>query len=327
MLLICRVLTWEFTGLAIRIIVGPIALKWVDPFSWGSEHSIRYLTYQIMRMALGVQVLFCGVSLPARYVERNWRSLAVLLMGIMTIAWFVCGLLIWGLIPKLTFLESLCLAAAITPTDPILSNGIASFADPILGDLIIAEGGANDGLGFPYLYLPIFLMRRRPDGPDAGLSIGTEIGRWIYSTLIYRILLSIVYGYTVGFVARKVLKWAERRQYVERNNFFAYSFCLALFCLGTCGLFNSDDILACFVAGNSLTHNDWYRLRTLDNDTQEILDFVINLVIFVYSGTIIPFHKYTAENDLEAWRVIVLALCGMYLPTLHLVSHFPQTFS
>lgn len=265
-----------------------------------------------MRIALGIQVLFCGVSLPAKYLERNWLSLLTLLGGVMTIAWFICALLIWGLIPNLTYLESLCLSAAITPTDPVLSNGIASFAHEQLGNIIIAEGGANDGLGFPYLYLPVYLMRRRPDGPDAGLSIGSEVGRWIYSTLVYQILLSTAYGFTVGFVARKTLKWAERRDWVEKNNFFVYSFGLAFFCLGTCGMIGSDDILSCFIAGNSFTHDDWFRLRTLENDTQEILDLLLNLIVFIYAGAIIPFDSYSSENKLEPWRVIVLAICGTF---------------
>lgn len=264
-----------------------------------------------MRMALGVQVLFCGVSLPAKYLERNWLSLFMLLLVIMTIAWFVCGLLIWGLIPGLTFVESLCLGAAITPTDPVLSNGIANYAEQVLGDILIAEGGANDGLGYPFLYLPIYLMRRRADGPDAGLSVGSEIGRWVYSVPVFQILLSALYGFVVGLVARKVLKWAERRDWVEKNNFFVYSLGLALFCLGTCGMFGSDDILACFIAGNSFSHDDWFRLRTLENDTQDVFDLVMNVIAFVYAGTIIPFHMYSEMYRLEAWRMVVLAICGM----------------
>jgi len=88
-------------------------------------------------------------------------------------------------------------------------------------------------------------------GVDAGTSVGTEIGRWIYGALIYQILVSIAYGALVGYIARKSLKWAEERQYIDKDNFFAYGLGLALFTVGTTGLFGSDDILASFVAGNS----------------------------------------------------------------------------
>lgn len=32
--------------------------------------------------------------------------------------------------------------------------------------------------------------------------------------------------------------------------------------MGTVGLIGSDDILACFIAGNSFTWDDWFRIET-----------------------------------------------------------------
>jgi hypothetical protein len=31
--------------------------------------------------------------------------------------------------------------------------------------------------------------------------------------------------------------------------------------MGVVGIIGSDDLLACFIAGNSLTWNDWYRIE------------------------------------------------------------------
>lgn len=69
----------------------------------------------------------------------------------MTCAWFSTALLVWALIPGLTFLESLAVAAAVTPTDPVLANSITKgrFAEKHVPsnvrDIIVAEAGANDG--------------------------------------------------------------------------------------------------------------------------------------------------------------------------------------
>jgi NhaP-type Na+/H+ or K+/H+ antiporter len=49
--------------------------------------------------------MFAGISLPAAYLKREWKSLAILLMPIMTIAWFVSAGLILALIPGLTFVS------------------------------------------------------------------------------------------------------------------------------------------------------------------------------------------------------------------------------
>lgn len=300
------------------IIVGPYVLNWVNPISWGTVEETNEVTYQFTRIVVGIQVLFCGISLPKAYLWREKFSLGILLFGIMTTAWFATALLIWGLIPNLTFLESLCIAAAVTPTDPVLANSITTgrYAEKHVPanvrNIIVAESGANDGLGFPFLYLAIYLLARNSE--DKGSSVGIEIGRWMYAVVIYQILLSIAFGSLLGYLARKTLKWAESRSYIDKANFFAYGLGLAFFTLGTTGLFGSDDILACFIAGNSFTWDDWFRIRTEDNDFQEIIDTVLNMTVFVYIGAIIPWSAYSSmELELTGWRMVVLGVTVLLL--------------
>lgn len=300
------------------IIVGPYVLNWVDPISWGNAEETNYVTYTFTRIVVGIQVLFCGISLPKAYLWREKLSLSILLFGIMTTAWFATALLIWGLIPNLTFLESLCIAAAVTPTDPVLANSITTgrYAEKHVPanvrNIIVAESGANDGLGFPFLYLAIYLLART--GEDKTYSVGKEVGRWVYAVVIYQILLSIAFGSLIGYLARKSLKWAESRSYIDKANFFAYGLGLAFFTLGTTGLFGSDDILACFIAGNSFTWDDWFRIRTEDNDFQEIIDTVLNMAVFVYIGAIIPWDDYSNPDlQLTGWRVVVLGITVLLL--------------
>ena len=63
--------------------------------------------------------------------------------------------------------------------------------------------GGNDGMGFPFLFLAIFLLGEP--------GIGKAIGKWIYETCLFQIALSVVIGIIVGFVARKILQWSERK--------------------------------------------------------------------------------------------------------------------
>jgi NhaP-type Na+/H+ or K+/H+ antiporter len=314
-------------AVCIGIITGPSVLGWIDPLSWGSTEHTNYVTYELTRLVVGVQVLFTGITMPKAYLRKEALSLTVLLAGVMTVTWFVSSLLIWGLIVDLTFLEALAIGAAITPTDPVLSSSIirGRFAErylPVnLRNIILAESGANDGLGFPFLFLALYLSART--GEDKGLSIGSEIGRWVYGVVLYRVVLSCVYGALIGFLAHKTLKWAETRGYIDRDNFFAYGFGLALFTLGTTGLFNSDDILACYVAGNVFTWKDWYRVRTQveeEDSFQDIIDSLLNAAVFIYVGAIIPWADYNTGGEalnIEPWRIVVLGL------TILLVRRLP----
>jgi NhaP-type Na+/H+ or K+/H+ antiporter len=54
--------------------------------------------------------------------------------------------------------------------------------------------------------------------------------------------------------------------------------------MGSVGLLGSDDLLACFIAGNSFTWDDWFREETEDAHLTEVIDMLLNLSIFVYIG-------------------------------------------
>lgn len=131
-----------------------------------------------------------------------------------------------------------------------------------------------------------------------------------------------MYGAIIGVLAHKTLKWAETRGYIDRDNFFAYGFGLALFTLGTTGLYGSDDILACFVAGNAFTWKDWYRVRTQEEEEdtfQDIIDSLLNAAIFIYIGAIIPWDAYNTGGTslgISPWRIVVLGITVLVLRRL-----------
>ena len=120
-------------ALLLGIAVGPIAWNIVSPFDWTNYNTDlqNRLTYEVTRIVIGVQVLFTGIALPKAYLKHAWESLTTLLLVVMTCAWLVSAAFIFALIPKLTFLESLAIAACITPTDPVLANSVVKgrFAD------------------------------------------------------------------------------------------------------------------------------------------------------------------------------------------------------
>jgi hypothetical protein len=289
---------------------------------------VNQVTYELTRIVIAVQVLFTGIALPEKYVQKEWKSLSVLLVLIMTIAWFITALLIWGLVKNLTFLEALCISSAVTPTDPVLASSITSgqYAEEHVPEnvrhIILAESGANDGLGFPFMFLAVVLLART--GQDRGESVGGEVWRWFYGIVVYDIALSIAYGIVVGYVARKSLRWAAEHKLIDMSNFFGYGFGLALFTVGTAGLFGTDDILACFVVGNVFTWDDWFRLRQEETDFQEIIDMLLNVAIFMYIGMIIPWQDYSNEElGLSGWRMVLLGITVILLrrPPWILATH------
>lgn len=129
--------------------------------------------------------------------------------------WLTTSLLVWALVPNLPFLHALAIGSCVTPTDPVLSNVIVKgkFADnnvpKDLQNIIIAESGANDGLGYPFLFLALYLIKYVGTGM-AGVELApggasTAMGMWFGETWGYVILLSIVYGAVTGWIAKELL--------------------------------------------------------------------------------------------------------------------------
>lgn len=246
------------------ITFSPHALDWIRPMQYadGLTENLDSITLYFSRLVLGVQLVLAGVQLPSRYMRTEWRSLSLLLGPGMTLMWICGSLLVWAMVPHLSFLHALAIGACVTPTDPVLSNSIVKgkFADANvpkpLQKIIIAESGANDGLGYPFLFLALYLIKYNGHQGVPGAAHG--IGLWFGETWGYTILLSVVYGTVVGWIAKDLLHFAEERKFVDRESFLVFAITLALFITGTCGMVGSDDVLACFIAGNVFTWDDWY---------------------------------------------------------------------
>ncbi len=204
-------------------------------YAQGSEEDLESITLYFSRLVLGIQLVLAGVQLPSKYLLKEWKSLALLLGPGMTGMWICSSLLVWGLVPNLSFLHALAIGSCVTPTDPVLSNSIVKgkFADKNipkdLQKIIIAESGANDGLGYPFLFLALYLIKYVGSG-GAGQPGGVRLamGDWFGETWGYTILLSVVYGAVVGWIAKELLHYAEEKKFVDRESFLVFAITLAV---------------------------------------------------------------------------------------------------
>ncbi|KAB5585930.1 Sodium/hydrogen exchanger family-domain-containing protein [Coniochaeta sp. 2T2.1] len=315
---------------------SPPAANWVRPLDYaGSQENLDAVTLYFSRLVLGIQLVLAGVQLPSRYLKKQWRPLSLLLGPIMAAMWVSTSLIIWALVPNLKFLHALAIGACVTPTDPVLSNVIVKgkFADHNvpreLQQIIIAESGANDGLGYPFLFFALYLIKYIGDGgaSESG-GAGLAMGLWFGETWGYTIILSIIYGATVGWIAKELLHWAEEHKYVDRESFLVFAISLSLFIVGTCGMIGSDDVLACFIAGNVFTWDDWFRLETLDDSLQPTIDMLLNVSIFMWYGAVCPWNSFLHNSVIPIYRLIplgIIVLLCRRLPWVFAIHKFiPQ---
>ncbi|KAI8932009.1 hypothetical protein NX059_010905 [Plenodomus lindquistii] len=293
------------------IIFGPHAANLIDPGTWGN---VDLITLEFSRIVLVVQCFAVGVELPRAYMEKHWKSVTLLLIPVMTFGWLITSLFIWGLFNShLNWLDSLCIAACVTATDPVLASSVVGkgkFAKRVpkhLRDLLSAESGCNDGMAFPFVYLAVYLIRYRPDASKVAY-------HWICYTILYECLFGALYGVIVGYAARRAIRWAHEKDLIDRESFLVFYFVLALWCAGSGSLLGLDDLLVGFACGVGFSNDGWFLEKTEESHVSNVIDLLINLAFFVYFGAIIPWGQFNSPEiiGLTPWRLVVLGLLVLF---------------
>ncbi|ORX37176.1 Sodium/hydrogen exchanger family-domain-containing protein [Kockovaella imperatae] len=304
----------------VGIIMGPYVTGLFDPRSWGGANAEvkDEITLEVTRVIIAVSVFSVGVELPKAYMRRHWRTLFFLLFPCMLWGWMISGLLMWALIPGINFLSALVIAAAVTPTDPILAQSVigGKFADKHVPahvrHMLSAESGSNDGAAFPFLGIALYLTL------DA--SPGHAVGHWFYYTIAYEVILGIILGALLGWVARKVMKFSEAKKLIDRQSFVAQYVSLAILSIGFTSLLGSDDLLSAFACGCAFAWDGFFNKATEDAEFSNVIDLLFNCAAFIYIGAIIPFDSFNDPRlTIAWWRLVVLAICILLVRRLPVI--------
>lgn len=295
------------------LILGPHCLNWFDPLSWGNSEII---TLEISRIVLCVQIVAVAVELPRKYMKKHWLSVAIFLLPVMTAGWLIVGLFIWVLIPHFTFGQALLVSACVTATDPVLAAAVVGkgkFAERVPGhlrNLLSAESGCNDGMAFPFIFLALNILIH------PGHS-GEIVKEWFLITILYQCFFGIILGVVIGFVLRKLVAFAEKKNLIDRESFLAFFIFLAFNSAGLGSVLGVDDLLVSFAAGTAFGWNGDFARKTEESHVSTVIDLIINLAFFVYFGAIIPWEDFNnGIYGLNIWRLIVLAFVVIFLRRL-----------
>lgn len=87
-------------------------------------------------------------------------------------------------------------------------------------------------------------------------------------------------------------------------------------------MIGSDDVLACFIAGNVFTWDDWFRLETQDDSLQPTIDMLLNVSIFMWYGAVCPWHHYVTNHVIPLYRLAPLGLMVLLFRRLPMVLTF-----
>jgi NhaP-type Na+/H+ or K+/H+ antiporter len=282
--------------------VGPYALGWLDVARWGDENAVLE---QAARLTLAIGLMGVALRLKQKSVKMLWRPVVFLLSVVMLGMWMVSSALA-GSILGLSFWTALLLGAVITPTDPVVASAIVTgkFAKQNLPlrvrDSISFESGANDGLAYAFVMLPVLMVSHPP---------GEALGSWLVDTLLVGVVVASVIGCLVGYAAAKLLSFAESHRSVEVTSLLGYTIAFSLFTLGAAELLGADALISVFLAG--LVFNLCADRSEEHEEThiQEAVAKLFTLPMFVIFGAALPL----AEWGRLGWPLLALAALVLLL--------------
>jgi sodium/hydrogen antiporter len=286
----------------VGLAVGPYGLHWLDVARWGEQNAILE---QAARLTLAIGLMGVALRLNRDSVRVLWRPVA-LLLSLGTLGTWLASAAVAGWILDLPFWPALLLGAAITPTDPVVASSIVTgkFAVAHLParvrDAISFESGANDGLAYMFVMLPILMMQNEP------LTAWT---RWLLESLALGVLAAAALGAIVGYAAAKLLAAADRLGIIEQISLLGYTVAFSMFTLGLAAILKMDALISVFVAGlvfNLCTQRDE---EHQERHIQEAVAKLFTLPMFVIFGAALPIAGWVELGwPLAGLTVLVLLL-------------------
>ena len=290
------------------VLLSPDALGWLHPQEWGNTQA---MLEEVARLTLGISLMGIALRLPPKFPLTHWHSVVVLLAIAMPAMFLISALLAYWTL-GLPWLVAMLVGACICATDPVIASsivtgGVAQENLPgAFRHLLSTESGANDGLAYPLVLLPILLLT---------VPMETAWSEWFVRTWLWEVGGSIVIGGLLGWISGRALEWAEARSYLDQPSFLAITLALTILVLGVGKLLGTNSILAVFVAGLAFDQAVGGQERSEEENVQEAVNLFFTLPVFVLFGLIAPWSEWVTLG----WSGVLLAVLVLLLRRLPVI--------
>lgn len=304
---------WNFSQPFIALMVGfllnSVSYEVFDPGFWN-----HYLLQEAARISIAIGVMGVALKVPYTYTFKNWRSITPMLTIVMVFMWIMNSMLIYWIL-GFSFIVALLVGGIMTPTDPILSASILSgkLAEKNLPEklrnLISIESASNDGLGYPFVLLPILLLTYKPQ---------EALTHWLTHTILWEVIGAVILGAIIGYFAGYLLKIALNKKTIDESSYVTYTLALALIVLSSVKLLGADGILAVFAAGTAFSTTSTVGQRLDEDRVVEGVDLFFTIPIFTLLGLVAPWQEWV-KLGLVGLLVAFLILLLHRIPILFLI--------
>jgi NhaP-type Na+/H+ or K+/H+ antiporter len=289
-------------ALAIGVVLGPHAFGLIDLETMGDSAS---LLEKLARLALGIGLVGVALRIPSEFPRRQWRSMLTLIGLGMPLMWAISTLLVY-LILDLPFWMAALIGAIVTPTDPVAATPIVTgdLAEKNIPDrirhAISFDSGANDGLGYLFVFLPFLMLTKAAD---------EALMHWLVKTLLWEIGAATALGLLLGYTFGKLLRLSEGVRAIQEDWRLVYTVALGLFAIGAGKLIHSDEVLVVFAAAAAFDQVVSASDRKNEEQGQEAVNRFFSIPVFVVLGAALPWDGWQQLG----WSGLLLAAAILLL--------------
>jgi NhaP-type Na+/H+ or K+/H+ antiporter len=292
---------WLLSELVVSICVGMLVgvfpgyvYELININNWIPGVDATAILEEVARLSLSVQLVATAIQLPPMYIFRAYKPLFGVIGIVLLATFFTGGLLCWGLLfSHFSFVEALLVGALQCSTDPVIAASVVAgnFARKKLSTdlrlLLSAESGINDGIAYPVVMICLLYMKP--------LLTGRMVwAEWFLKVLLYDVGVSILLGFTIGWVVGKVYQLSHKIKLNHEDSFLGLTIALTLLVLGVLRILNTDDILGVFVSGVGFN----YSMKDTKPEVavvrksrvQEAIDLIFTISVFIFFGMALPYH-------------------------------------
>lgn len=278
------------------------------------------LTEHLTELVVIVSLMGAGLRIDRPFRWRTWASTWRLLAVTMPLT--IAATAVAGHLAGLPLASALLLGAALAPTDPVLASDVqvgeptldespGRYAEDEVRFALTSEGGLNDALAFPFVYLAMRLAS------EPSIDV---VGRWLVWDVVGRTAIGVVVGVLIGRSVGRIAFRPPGRLVALADTRQGYvALAATLLAYGATELLSGYGFLAVFVAAVAVRSSE--RRHEFHAELHRSSEQTENLLVI---GLLLPFGGALVGGILGALTlggaIVAVLLIAVIRPVAGLVA-------
>ncbi|KAI4291778.1 sodium/hydrogen antiporter [Pancytospora philotis] len=149
---------------------------------------------------------------------------------------------------------------------------------------------------FLYFVRPLELLNTEPHaalGPHPCSAsyvltrLFSPLSKFIVSTVLVKVLFSLIAGYAIGYITRRVTQVCCAVELVRSEILIIHSFVLTFLGLALMDLIEGSELICIFFIGTALNAESWYSLEGSSQKMSEIVENLFSNTFFILLGSLL----------------------------------------